>query len=412
MALIPDLLLQQLNFLLCGLVKMFQSLFGLLGKTLFDFGCLAYFISKSDRAYIQIRMPTLTMIIVVLGELLNILDTFLHHQESQTSISCAVYGITYSYLSIALIVIYTIMVCKWYNLANLKQNEHSERLKLVCSYISGVRKDVHFWDNPNLLKRFKRTTLVVFLCFMLIPGSVSFIIYGLIIGPSLTNGHGLLECRPWANSFALVFMIGMILFNVLLVRNIDFSNDIFKLRYTLYCTFIVFGIYGTMFGISIYFDVISVNGFSRIYQNIINSLSILTLTILPLYLSTKTVKNDLTIYNILKNKHLWNRFTTICAASLCSQYANYIEDFRKLDQSKPLLVQKFIKKFFNPDSPYFLNFQTWKYDLSNPDHYTFVCIERDVLHYLQTNFVVYMDSHSLDMMHLDQVKIDVQTANR
>eukprot|EP00835_Amoeboradix_gromovi_P001448 NODE_66_length_23959_cov_0.323009.p3 type:complete len:393 gc:universal NODE_66_length_23959_cov_0.323009:12634-11456(-) len=382
---------------------MLEILIGLLVKILFDFSCVGYFLSKNDSAFIQVRMPTLTLILVAFGSLYNIFDVFLN-MDGPPVFGCVAYGFAYSYLTMAMMVTYMIMVCRFFNLANPKQTKESEILTKICFLLSSMPKDGFFWDQPAMMKKLKRKKICIFMAMIFIPGTFCFLIYVLISGPALHNSTGIDGCKAWANSVTYLFLIIFYIFTFELIRNIDYSNDIFKTKKYLYATFGANCLYCIIFTISIISHAITGKNSPRVYMNIANSICIAMATIYPVYLSKQIVKNDLNITSIIRNKNLWNRFKVICTESLSGQYVSYIEDFKMLDQGKPLQVQRFMKKYFDWDSPCYLEIATWNLDLSNPDHYTLITIERSVVYYLQTNFVVYLDSHSLDL-DLDSVKL-------
>eukprot|EP00834_Sanchytrium_tribonematis_P001107 NODE_24_length_41419_cov_0.818780.p8 type:complete len:401 gc:universal NODE_24_length_41419_cov_0.818780:8276-7074(-) len=384
----------------------FESLFYLLIKIAFDFTCLCYFISNSNKAFIQIRMPTLTLILVFLLEILSIIDTFLKFDTSGVnfSISCTAYGITYSYLPSSILLMYTIFACRILNQGNVKDRKYTNTMKSICMLISGINKDSHFWDNPSFLKKIKRRKMLILFLLFVLPGTIDYCIYTLIVGTT-SNSSGAIQCRSWGHFFTIVVGIILVIFSVSVLNYIKFDTDIFKIRNSFFMTTLATILYGLVWVVGVVGTAIDpAFQLSRVYYNVFNSLIIFSWTVYPVLLSKRKLTAHLDIQDILRNKNSWNAFVTLCSSSCFGQYALYVEDIHHLDMKKPLQVQKFIKKYFDPDSPFYLDLQSWYIDTTCPDQYTLMMIEKYVLSYLQVNFLVYMKMDDLNV-NLDLLKI-------
>ena len=350
---------------------MFQILVGLVIKVMLDFSCVGIFIKNSNKAFIQIQMPTVTVLLTFLVEIACMLDTFLNYEEiGYTPVfGCVIAGLLYSYVIMMMLVLYTFKISRLYTLSNLKKTKQSDFLLKICHYISGMKDNMH-WDNPRLLKKLKRQRILVLVSMVMIPGSLSFLVYSIILGQNLLSSTGVHECKYWGNALSVTIAGAILGFNILLVRNMVFRSDIFKIKRILQAVFVVVSVYSSCFIFGMIYEIVMRSVFTRVYINIANSLMILVSTIYPVYLSNQKIKSDLKIEEILRNKTLWTKFTLLCTDTLCSRYVDYIEQFRNLDQSKPLQIQKFVQKFFNPDSLYYLEeIPTWGFNLIEPDLY-------------------------------------------
>ena len=371
---------------------MFEKLLVMMLKISFDFGIIAYFISNGSTAFLQLRMPTLTLLFVSAAELFNLLIVFIEYE----SVSCYYYALLYTFLPIAMLTVYTVMNSKLYLLANIKHTRQSNRVKWIASLICSHRMS-HQWDNAKQVAKDKKKKIITNLMLMIIPSALNLGVYGLILGDSIITGKGQSECKPLANVFTILFYIVTLGFNLKIITSIDFQTDIFKLKNSFYLTFVMVYAYGLLLVVQgIFIEFGSSSGINMIVLNVFNSLLILSFTLYPSLLRLRKPVNKFNILEIVKNKSMWSKFSFICTASLCNQYCNYLDEFAKLDTRKPLLVQNFIKKYFEVSSPCYLDLQVWSFDFAHPDAYTLVSIERYIKYYLDSNFVKYLTPNAFE----------------
>eukprot|EP00835_Amoeboradix_gromovi_P002936 NODE_179_length_15798_cov_0.379769.p4 type:complete len:392 gc:universal NODE_179_length_15798_cov_0.379769:3344-2169(-) len=382
---------------------MFEIFFILL-KLILDFCLLALFMNHRKKAFIQIRMPTMVTMLVFITSLINILDSFIRfdNQRNTRYLSCYVYGFTYSILCNWAITLFMIMISRIYIRASKKETKLTDLLYRITSNVSGLTNDVINWDNPVLMKKLRRQKITSLSLLFIVPPILNTLVYFLILGQNLGSGHGVYECKPYANILSAFFYVIQGVFSLILIQNINFKHDIFKMKWTLYSCITSY----SLFGVFILFDFAYSLGsgsytiswwFMTMYLGVL----MWSYTILPVYLSSQRIPSKLTIESIWKNKDTQNRFKSICSSSFCSNYIAFLQDYEHLDMSKPLLIQKISKKYFDSNSPYYLDLlleslNSWYLDLKQPDSYVFRTVQKHVMIFLQDNVVVYMDTNTLD----------------
>ena len=357
------------------------------------------------------------MLINFSAALLGFLDQFIRFDNMQPvqRIGCVTYTLAYGGLSIITCSLFTLLTTQFFVKSILQENPKANKLQLICMSIAGTSYNINDWQNPELLRklRFKKNLILI----LMIAGPIvlNTVIYAAIVGfPNITNGTGLDQCHPMANIVAILFFIIMLGFNLslLLHMKLDHKNDIFKLRNSFFGYIFVFAIYGSL----LLLDYIH-SAFTHRYlfpfwfMTIMSGIASFPFVYYPLFLlRTRKKKKLLTIQNIYMKYDWLNSFKAICEASYCSNYVMFIDDYKMLNWSKPLEVQRMSKKYFDVKSPLYLdlimeNFDAWTLDLKNPDHYSMKIIDDFVHLFLQRNIIDFLDSNQLKRTESTLLKV-------
>ena len=336
--------------------------------------------------------------------------SFIRYDNNQQKmyLSCGLYAFVYSFLSCWGVTIFVIMYSRIYMRAAIKENRISTKLRTICAVLSGLTDDTLHWDNPILIKRLRRKKIASLTLLFIIPPVINYMVYSFSLNGKIYTTIGVANCKPYANIVSIIYYVFNGLFCFLLLLNMEFKYDIFRLKTSLYAYMIAYFFYGSAFLIDfLYVFVAKQYLFSWEFMAIYLTFITTTYTLFPVYLSTKKKDSSLTIEKIWKDRNSRNRFKYICTASFCGNYITFLQDYELLDISKPLLVQKMAQKYFNRDSPFYLDlllesFNSWYLDLKHPDQYTFKTIKLQLMQFLQINVVAYMDSDTL-------VKDDIET---
>ena len=395
---------------------MLEILFIQFIKILFDFTCLVWFIKRRRKAFIILRVPTLVVLLVFTLELFSLLDLFLKLEGSK--FGCASYGVMYGYLPLFIIMLYTIISSRYFiGVGNNTDSNFCDILKRICVIISGKTVNEQHWDSKKQVQRLKTQNFLNILLMTLLPGAIDIVVYfGIIGGFAFSNFSGY-DCKPWFNIVTLVFAIAGVLLNVALCYNIGFHHDLFKIKNTFQVSMLGLIVYSVIWSVSTYSfpsKPEDLNLAMAIVLQISNTLCIMSFTVYPIYLSRYSGDIKLNIKEIWNQKNLKNRFIDICESSFCGQYVQYLQEVDTVDFSKPLLVQKLCRKYFDIDSPFYLDIfhSSWFLDFSNPSFYTFKVAKDQVMLFLQENVVFYLDESTLSKSNIDHIKINMDTYRR
>ncbi len=367
-------------------------------KIIFDFTCVGFFIKYRKRAFVQVRHPTLVLLIISGSNLSSLIEAFikLDSVHPKKYISCGAYAFNYSFVNSWVLLAYLIMICKIYIKSGIKETRIADKVKLIASVLSGQTNDEFNWDNPKLLRKLKRQKMLSwFLLFIVVP-LLDFVLHTMIIKGNL-HLFGVENCKPHFHLITYFLYSCVWLISLLAILNMKFQYDIFKVKFTLVCVFITYTLYGTI----AFVDMLSSIVYGKyvldwkivsIYTSIIST----SYTLYPIYLSSKKIPNKFNIESIWRDKDKRNKFKSACEATYCGNYVSFLLDYDQLDFSKPLLVQKMTRKYFDPESPLYLDLlleslSSWFLDLHQPDSYTFKTIHKHVTIFLQKSVVCYMD---------------------
>ena len=338
------------------MLQIFWIVFGVL----IQFIGLSLFISYKKYAFIQMRMPTLTVLIVFLSLLLGILDQFIRFDNSTDKmyLGCATYALTYGSLPVWLSIIFTIMNSKLYVKGSFGETKQSRKLLDICINLSGFTDDVNNWQNLEYLKKLKFQKNFLISLFAFFPLFLNYANYYIVMKSLKKDilGYGMDQCIPIANLISIIFFVCSCVFNIVLLVDLKGKNDIFFVKKTMMLCLVGFVLYGSVLLTDIIYATITGNFYvNYIVMSIILTISNFPFTYLPIILHYSRYKHSkIAIHDVYRKAEYLQNFIKICEASYCISYVMFIEDYKKLNSSKPLEVQRLSKKYFNPRSPLYL----------------------------------------------------------
>ena len=382
------------------------DIFWVIFRYLIEFLGLLLLLVNRKEAFIQVRMPNYIMALSLTSMIMGLLDEFIRYDNSQKIqyIGCLSYTLAYGILPIISCCIINLMTSKFFVSAILKDNAKVNLLRKICNRISGSSDDINNWQNQKLLQKLRIEKYLWIAIFILTPTTLDLITSGASEGISnFTRGFGLSECHPITNFVSIFFFSVTLGFNILLLHQLKSSkNDIFKVKQTFIGYLCALILYGGFLLFDILYSVFTDKFLFPFYiMACVGVLANIPFTFHPLYLLYKRKKkNILTIENIYNRNDYKNNFIAIAGASYCINYVTFINDYKNINWSKPLELQRFSKKYFDRNSPLYLellleDYDLWCLDLGNPDQYSLKILNGYVHMFLQKNIVDYLDDNNL-----------------
>lgn len=365
-------------------------------KIMIDMGLLYAFMSKKHKTMVKIVHPWFTFAAQSVYILYQLIQYFLSHPRLLGGhVRCDLVNWIVSFFVQYLAAMYSI---KYTHIAS-RLDRYQRKTRLGIQYLDFIYENITSnqlitvnWENEEYLRKIHRERLFKACLFILVPTFIT-----VAIGYGIQAGYNI---EPWesgsinsclvSRNLSIFVLAGVATMTV--IPGIVSLKEALNLRRRVIIEAIPIILAATLSvieGIHHWFT--STDLFYPEIWPIIGTLHTILLLI-PAYIPPKAPKLNvvLTFQEFLSSRK--SAAVKLCVQTNNANYVDYLLELEELDLQKPLQMQKFAKKYFRPESPYYLEMDylvTGQVDLHHPDPFIFHQAKQYILDYLQLYVMPY-----------------------